>query len=117
MKRVGTCKIHEWNCEIWLGRYWNGDPAIQIYDSADHEPVMTASVCIHPERLDKGEIAIKNWTENEGIQPILHEAGIISEFPVRLVHLTGSYIEIPVHTLLVDLPPAVEEFPIKELAP
>ena len=56
----------------------NGSIALILLDETDHTPVATASVCLTNIPLREGHVAIKNWSENQGILDILQKANIIS---------------------------------------
>jgi hypothetical protein len=77
--------------------------AIQIYDRAERECVCTASVNVGG--LESGHIAIKDYSENEGILAWLIENKIVSK-PVRFVG--SGYVEIPICKLLVDCKAGIE---------
>ena len=75
--------------------------ALQLY-SPDPDmqnvptPYMTASVNVG--NTDPTEVAIKDYSENEGILQAMVEAGIVSE-PVRTVK--SGFVDIPICRLLV----------------
>ena len=59
-------------------------------------------VSINPsEVLEKGYVAIKNWSENEGILNILIREGVVST-PSHFIK--SGFVDIPVCKLLVELP-------------
>ena len=75
--------------------------ALQLY-SPDPDlqnaltPYMTASVNVG--HADPDEVAIKDYSENEGILKAMVEAGIVSE-PVRTVQ--SGFVEIPICKVLI----------------
>jgi hypothetical protein len=75
--------------------------ALQLY-SPDPDlqnaltPYMTASVNVG--HADPNEVAIKDYSENEGILQAMVEAGIVSE-PIRTVK--SGFVEIPICRLLI----------------
>jgi len=67
---------------VEYGEYLNGGTYIELIDTEEGEPYMTATVWV--EGLKDNEVAIKNYSENEGILQVLIDAGIISE-PKRII--------------------------------
>jgi hypothetical protein len=70
-----TFRFSEFDCTYSLGEYTNGGTAIRIIDANDGMPVATASVWIG--NLFNDEIAIKDYSENEGILDALVQAEIV----------------------------------------
>lgn len=59
-------------------------------------------ISVNPsEVLKKGYVAIKNWSENEGILNVLIREGIIS---TPRFFIKSSFVDIPICKLLVKLP-------------
>jgi hypothetical protein len=56
--------------------YHNGRTAIRLTSSIG-EPLMTATVNLPEVNLDKNQVLIKDWSENEGVLACLTTAGII----------------------------------------
>jgi hypothetical protein len=85
-------RFQQWNCiaDFSVG-YSNGGTAIQLFDTDDHAPVATATVWVPG--LAPDEVAIKDYSENEGMLETLLEAHIV-KLPHRYV-LSG-YVDIPV---------------------
>ena len=77
-------------------KYPNGEQRIQIYDSSDGMPYATATSQIQGD-LEEGEVAIKNWSENEGILDFLVENKFI-EKPHRFVE--QGFVRIPICKLI-----------------
>lgn len=75
--------------------YADGVPALRL--SQDGEPLMVASTYVGP--LQGGTIAIKNYSENEGVEQDLIEAGVISHKPVGFVK--SGFVSIPIYQLLI----------------
>lgn len=61
-----------------VGQYADGSTAIQIFD-LDGCIEATATVALPDRTPDKGNVFIKNWSENEGMYNALVEAGVIGE--------------------------------------
>lgn len=71
--------------------------AIQLLDANDGSSVTVASV--NPDfMLPDGEVAIKSWSENEGMANCLMAAGIIG--PVKYT-IPSGWVEMTVHDLLI----------------
>ena len=59
-------------------------------------------VSVNPsEVLKNGHVAIKNWSENEGILNVLIREGVVST-PSHFIK--SGFVDIPVCKLLVELP-------------
>lgn len=71
-KYVEECKV-----EARWEMYKNGQPALQLWDVEEDEPVAMASVALDEARLGADEILIKNWSENEGVLEALEKAGVV----------------------------------------
>jgi hypothetical protein len=78
---------------VSLSEYSNGQNAILLYDTADGFPYATASVSLPNYEMDSDEVAIKNYSENEGILESLITAGIISK-PHLII--TSGHVNIPI---------------------
>jgi len=73
-KRV---KFKRWHCDVVkTGYQHNGQIALLLLDSRTGKRVAVATVCLDVE-IPSNYCLIKNWSENEGIQEVLVEAGII----------------------------------------
>ena len=71
--------------------YPSGNVRIDLIDARDHCPYM--SVTVNIEGLDENEIAIKNYSENEGILDVLVDEGIVKP-PHR--HVKSGFVLIPI---------------------
>jgi hypothetical protein len=76
--------------------YRDGKIRIQLYDSVDGTPYATATTNIE-ENLEQGEVAIKDWSENEGILEFLVQNQIVKE-PHRFVK--SGYVKVPICELI-----------------
>lgn len=76
--------------------YKEGGIRIQLYDSKDGTPYATATTSTQ-EDLESGEVAIKDWSENEGILDFLVQNKIVKE-PHRFVE--SGYVKIPICELI-----------------
>lgn len=81
-------------------QYQNGDAALVLLCD-DGSPLTTASVCLadHPFfKLKEGDVAIKNYSENEGVLDVLVDEGVVSA-PHTLVNI--GFVDVPVCKLLI----------------
>jgi hypothetical protein len=88
----------DWKCTINFAKYSNGRTAIQLFDVDDGQPIATASVNLVDEPMAADEVAIKDYSENEGMFNVLNQAGLISD-PVRFTS-SGFIRDIPICKLL-----------------
>lgn len=67
--------------EIYLSflKCSNGGTAIRLIDFATREPVAVATVNIPDEKLEDGQVIIKNWSQNEGILEWLQKNFIVGD--------------------------------------
>lgn len=83
------------NCEWSARQYGNGNLALQVVSEEDG-PICVCTV--NPgERVDDGRIAIKDYSENEGMVDTLLEMGIIKGDP--LYTIPSGWVQIPVYEL------------------
>jgi hypothetical protein len=90
---------------IELGRYANGNIAIMLVahvtqanpdaELFDGEPILTAS--INTIDLPDDRVAIKTYSENEGIVSLLLNANVIEGSPIQQVK--SGFVTIPVYKL------------------
>lgn len=73
-------KFHDWDCVIVRGKYSNGRPSIQLFDSTTNEPIATATVNLPEVPLKEDQVIIKDYSENQGMYDCLRDAGIISPY-------------------------------------
>ena len=78
---------------VSFNKYQSGQNAIQLFDMADGFPFAMASVALTNIDMDSDDVAIKNYSENEGILESLIAAGIISK-PHSFVQ--SGYVNIPI---------------------
>jgi hypothetical protein len=76
-------------------RYGNGRVALSAYDEEGCIAKLSVNIAYYP--LAEDEIAIKDYSENEGVLEDLIEMGVVSE-PLRYV-LQG-FVHIPICKLL-----------------
>jgi hypothetical protein len=78
------------NCSLDVQRYPNGDLRLQLYN---HDGPVGTATTQPPQRLGRGEIAVKDYGENQGMLPALMEAGLV-EPPHR--SMDNGYAAIPI---------------------
>lgn len=82
-------------CVFNTGTYQNGNLALQI-SSTEEGPITT--VTVNPGVvISHDQIAIKNWSENEGMDEFLKTLELIEDTPVRFI--PSGYVKIPVYNL------------------
>ncbi len=78
------------------GKYANGNPSIQLYDAVEHFPFATCTVNVPG--LAQDEVAIKDYSENEGMLQFLIDEEIV-EPPHR--DIESGFVVLPVCRLLL----------------
>jgi len=79
---------------IFKTQYGNGRTALEMVGTKGEfkgESILVASVNIPEEKIEKDEVIIKNYSENEGILDVLINAKIISK-PIRSASVRGAFI-------------------------
>lgn len=83
------------NCQFMVGLYANGNLGIEIW--SDEEGPIT-KVTVNPDiKIPTDRIAIKNYSENEGMVDFLVEEDLIEPDPVQIIE--SGFVTIPVHKL------------------
>ena len=83
------------NCHFCVARYANNQNlAIAIFDN---EGPVTYCTVNTPVKLTDDRIAVKNYSENTGMDNFLIDMGIIEKEPID--HIESGWVEIPVHKL------------------
>ena len=95
---IDTAYCKQTECMIHKLRYPAGQALALIIESLDGEPLMTASVNLVDEHLADNEVAIKDWSENEGIRECLEKLGVIG--PVKRSVKTG-FVTATIHECLI----------------
>ena len=98
----GTVEFAGYECLAYETTYPSaagGATAIYLVDTADGEPVATATVNVEgvSEKLPASEVLIKDYSENEGMMDALIAAGLVRDTGRRVP--TG-YVTVPVARLL-----------------
>ena len=84
-------------CDVMIQKYGTGNPAVRLLDAEDGMPVATATTNI--DGLDSDEVAIKDYSENEGVYDALLNAGVITP---KHRELSTGYVTVPVCKLTED---------------
>jgi hypothetical protein len=82
----------KYTIDIKMSKYSNGQHRMEFIDSEDGLPVLVASSSID-ESLESDQIAIKDYSENEGVLKFLMEEGIISS---PLKYFNSGFVRIPI---------------------
>ena len=93
-------KFKEWECIVQLGEYSNKRTAIQLNDIKTGLPVAVSTVNMPAVELEKFDVLIKNYSENEGMKEALMEAGVISEEIYSHKKMSKIRLDISLHRLL-----------------
>jgi hypothetical protein len=88
----------EHRLQLEFAKYANGQTAIRAYDASDGMPFMTITVCIEDGLLKEDEVAIKDYSENEGILNTLLQYEIV-DFPHAFIQ--SDFVKIPICKLLI----------------
>lgn len=94
---VKTKHIDE-ECDLYMGEYQNGQTALIFRDSMG-APAIKPTVALSNKSLDPNEVAIKNYSENEGILESLQNQDIVSDVKDTVEQ---GYVEIPICELTLD---------------
>ena len=86
-------KFKKWDCTVAFAKYGNGRLAIQLMDAFTGEVIAVASVNLPDEPMEADEIAIKDYSENEGMLEALMKAKVVSA-PLRYVE--SGWVSIPI---------------------
>jgi hypothetical protein len=87
----------DYRVKIQFGKYQKGNPAIELYDLEDGFPFAKSTVNIPG--LAEGEVAVKDYSENEGMLDFLVDNGIVHP-PHRFE--SSGYVTVPVCKLVLD---------------
>lgn len=83
--------------KVSFDRYAEGDAAAIILSCMDGSPYTKASVNLVPGTIEEGQVAIRNYNENEGILKLLVDNGIVR--PARLHTVISGFVEIGIYQL------------------
>ena len=82
------------NCSFRIGKYRDGGLALSVDQHMDGyaEPLLTVTVNL-AEPIPEGCIAVKDYSENEGVLDCLQELGIVTEV---VSWVPSGYVMIPI---------------------
>lgn len=86
-------RFRGWDCLVEKRCYSNGRPALQLIDAEDGSPIATATVNLPNVPLGKNQVAIKDWSENQGMLRALTEAGVIEPTGETV---SSGYVQVPI---------------------
>lgn len=93
-------RFRQWDCDLVKLQYWTGNIALRLFEAeAPFEPIATCTVYI--EGLAPDEIAIKDYSENEGMYDFLLGSDIIT--PAHRYGSSGWIETIPICYLKANL--------------
>lgn len=81
------------DCLVQKHEYANGRPALRLVDAEDDSPIATATVNLPDLPLGRNQVAIKDWSENEGMLRALTEARVVT--PAGQTVPSG-YVQVPI---------------------
>lgn len=93
-------QFKQWSCIAKGEHYSNGRKAIELIDSEDGSPIARATVNLPNDILDDNHVFIKNYSENEGMEDALINAGIIKGSPVYQTN--SGHVQVNVFELTED---------------
>jgi hypothetical protein len=91
-------RFQSFNCIVEVLEYPNGRKALELIDAKTGELVLVATTNLPNVPMASDEVAIKNYSENEGVLDVLIKAQIISQ-PQR--YEQNGYITAPICKLLI----------------
>ena len=91
-------QFKDWSCELVYTRYTdNSRTAIQLIETGTEEPIAMATVNLPDVDIAEDEVAIKDYSENEGMLAALTRHKIVGR-PLRYVQ--SGFVSIPIRKLL-----------------
>ena len=93
-----TITFLNYKCNIVKEQYTNGRTALLLMDVDDNEHVATATVNLPDDDIPEKYVAIKDYSENEGMLNLLIEEKIVAQ-PVE--HISSGFVSIPICKLLI----------------
>jgi hypothetical protein len=86
-------RFKHWVCVVQKSQYGNGRVALKLVDAEDGSPIATATVNLPDAPLGKNQVAIEDWSENEGMLAALIEAGIVKPTGQTI---PSGYVDVPI---------------------
>lgn len=91
-------RFNNWVCNVEKARYGNGNMALRLVEVGSHEPIATCTVNLEP--LPDGLIAVKDYSENEGMFKALKSSGLIVDV---VAVIPCGLVSAPVCLINLDL--------------
>lgn len=82
---MNKVKFNGVECDVVFGEYYNGRTSIRLTENGS--PYATATINDPDTWIEKGQVLIKNYSENEGMADALVEAGIVEKEEELLIGL------------------------------
>lgn len=82
---------------VWFSRYMNPKNIVILFKDEMEQLYGKATTNLHDVQLPDSEVLIKTWSENEGVEKVLQEAGIIGK---KLREIPSGYVRVGVYELL-----------------
>jgi hypothetical protein len=86
-------RFKSWDCIVRKRQYDNGRPALVLVDAEDGSPIATATVNLPDVPLGRNQVAIKDWSENEGVLDALVAAGVVKHTGQTV---PSGFVEVPI---------------------
>ncbi len=93
------------NCKIATARYNNTQNLALLLNDEEGEGITTLTTNL--KKLPEGMVCIKNWSENQGVEDFLINAGIVRKYPV--CHIQSGFVAAPVYALTEEGKELVKE--------
>ena len=98
MKIKLKTKYNDCDAILQISGYWHNDQTAIRVLGLNGEPLLTATVCVDAD-IPSGHVAIKNWSENEGVLESLQKAEVIGD---AVGIIPCGYVKATLHKLLVE---------------
>ena len=95
-----TVKFNKWECNVQLSEHVGGHNALILRDINTDEVIIIASVNLKEMPMNIDEVAIKDYSENQGVLKALRKAGIVGK-PVKWVR--SGFVRIAICKILIVL--------------
>ena len=83
------------DCSFRVGHYENGNTAVEVWSNTEG-PI--TKITVNPDiTIPKNMLAIKNYSENEGVDDWMISQNLIEAAPLHIIKI--GWVEIPVYRL------------------
>jgi hypothetical protein len=97
-------RFRDWLCEVRQSQYANGRTALLLVDAKTGDSIAVATVNLPDEHIARGEVFIKDHSENQGMLAALEKAGIVRATGETV---PAGFVQVPKAMLLI---PEMSEF-------